>query len=168
VPPTRFERAHTAPECRSRLGAAPLTYRVEFGGGAQVQFHGLPQDARDAQVERAADLADEPWDAVVLPPGDYPAFRETVFGSGQGILAFHVDDSARLIAFSTLSGSADSAARWTSRLMNMRRTFEPGRGTAAFRWRQLLSTVGLGIYLSTAVNRGQWLSRRVSARPAVA
>src|ERR1035441_8639860 len=97
-----------------------------------------------------------------------PGVRLWIVRFRSGILAFHVDDSARLIAFSTLSGSADSAARWTSRLMNMRRTFEPGRGTAAFRWRQLLSTVGLGIYLSTAVNRGQWLSRRVSARPAVA
>jgi hypothetical protein len=74
-----------------------VTYRVEFGGGAQVQFHGLPEDARDALVERAADLAEKPWDAVVLPPGDDPAFRETVFGSGQGILAFHVDESVRLI-----------------------------------------------------------------------
>jgi hypothetical protein len=33
-----------------------VTYRVEFGGGAQVQFHGLPEDARDALVERAATL----------------------------------------------------------------------------------------------------------------
>jgi hypothetical protein len=74
-----------------------VTYRVESGGGAQVQFHGLPEDARDALVKRAADLAEEPWDAVVLPPGDDPAFRETVFGSGQGILAFHVDEPARLI-----------------------------------------------------------------------
>src|ERR1700730_10998415 len=62
--------------------------------GAPVQFHGLPEDARDALGERAADLAEEPWDAVVLPPGDDPAFRERVFGSGQGILAFHVDRSA--------------------------------------------------------------------------
>ena len=72
-----------------------MTYRVEFGGGAQVQFHGLPEDARDALVERAADLAEEPWDAVVLPPGDDPAFRETVSGPGQGILAFHVDGSGQ-------------------------------------------------------------------------
>jgi hypothetical protein len=44
-------------EERPRLAPAPVTYRVEFGGGAQVQFHGLPEDARDALVERAADLA---------------------------------------------------------------------------------------------------------------
>src|ERR1035441_2938602 len=61
-----------------------------------------------------------------------PGVRLWIVRFRSGILAFHVDDSARLIAFSTLSGSADSAARWTSRLMNMRRTFEPGRGTAAF------------------------------------
>ena len=74
-----------------------MTYRVEFGGGAQVQFHGLPEDGRDALVERAVGLAGQPWDSVVLPPGDDPAFRETVFGSGHGILAFHVNGPARLI-----------------------------------------------------------------------
>jgi integrase len=28
-----------------------VTYRVEFGGGAQVQFHSLPEDAREALIE---------------------------------------------------------------------------------------------------------------------
>jgi hypothetical protein len=75
-----------------------VTYRVEFGGGAQVQFHTLPKDARDALVERAVDLAEIPWDnTAVLPPGDDPAFRETVFGSGQGVLSFHVNETAELI-----------------------------------------------------------------------
>ncbi|MGI8447258.1 MAG: hypothetical protein ACR2MP_08790 [Streptosporangiaceae bacterium] len=74
-----------------------MSYRVEFGGGAQFQFHTLPEHARDALVERAAELADRPWDAVVRPPGDDSRFRETVFGSGGGILGFYVDEDAQLI-----------------------------------------------------------------------
>jgi hypothetical protein len=38
-----------------------------------------------------------PWDVVVLPPGDDPAFSETMSGSRRGILSSHVDESARLI-----------------------------------------------------------------------
>jgi hypothetical protein len=37
-------------------------------------------------VERVTALVDEPWDAVVMPPGDDPAYRMTVFGSGYGLL----------------------------------------------------------------------------------
>lgn len=59
-----------------------MSYRVEFGGGAQVQFHSLPEHARDALIGRAAELAMQPWDAVVRPPGDDARFREAVFGSG--------------------------------------------------------------------------------------
>jgi hypothetical protein len=70
---------------------------VEFGGGAQLQFHTLPEQARDALIERAAELAGEPWDAVVRPPGDDPRFREAVFGSGSGILGFYLDEHAQLI-----------------------------------------------------------------------
>ena len=32
-----------------------------------------------------------------MPPGDDPAYRRTVFGSGWGLLTFHVDDVAELI-----------------------------------------------------------------------
>jgi hypothetical protein len=32
-----------------------------------------------------------------MPPGDDPAYRRTVFGSGLGLLTFHVDDNAELI-----------------------------------------------------------------------
>jgi hypothetical protein len=74
-----------------------MSYRVEFGGGAQVQFHSLPEEARDLMVERAVELADEPWDAVVRPPGNDPRFRETTFGSGNGLLGFYVNEDARLI-----------------------------------------------------------------------
>lgn len=74
-----------------------MSYRVEFGGGAQLQFHTLPPHARDALIERAAELADRPWDAVVRRPGDDPRFRETVFGSGGGILGFYLDEAAQLI-----------------------------------------------------------------------
>lgn len=46
----------------------------------------------------AVDLAERPWDdAVVRPPGDDPRFRETVFGSGNGILGFYVDELSELI-----------------------------------------------------------------------
>ena len=74
-----------------------MTYRVEFGGGAQVQFHTLPELARAELIERAVELADQPWDAVVRPPGDDRRFRETVFGSGNGLLGFYVDEAAQLI-----------------------------------------------------------------------
>jgi hypothetical protein len=74
-----------------------VSYRVEFGGGAQVQFHGLPKDAREALIERAVELADRPWDAVVRPPGEDTRFRETVFGGGNGLLGFYVDEGAQLI-----------------------------------------------------------------------
>jgi hypothetical protein len=43
------------------------------------------------------ELVDAPWDAVVMPPGDDPAYRQAVFGSGWGLLTFHVDDAAELI-----------------------------------------------------------------------
>lgn len=70
-----------------------MTYRVEFGGGAQVQFHYLPPDAREALVERAVGLAERPWDDVaVRPPGDDSRFREAVFGEGAGLLGLYVDE----------------------------------------------------------------------------
>ncbi len=74
-----------------------MSYRVEFGGGAQVQYHSLPEHAQDALIERAVELADEPWDAAVRPPGADTRFRETVFGSGNGLLGFYVDEAAQLI-----------------------------------------------------------------------
>jgi hypothetical protein len=33
----------------------------------------------------------------VLPPGNDPAIRETMFGAGYGLLSFHVDEAAKLI-----------------------------------------------------------------------
>ena len=74
-----------------------MSYRVEFGGGAQVQYHSLPEDAQDALIDRAVELTDDPWDAVVRPPGTDTRFRETVFGSGNGLLGFYVDEAAQLI-----------------------------------------------------------------------
>ena len=74
-----------------------MSYRVEFGGGAQVQFHSLPEGAREALIERAVDLADQQWDAAVRPPGTDTRFRETVFGSGNGLLGFYIDEDAQLI-----------------------------------------------------------------------
>ena len=74
-----------------------MSYRVEFGGGAQVQFHSLPEYARDALVGCATELATRPWDAVVRPPGEDPRFREAVFGAGRGILGFYLDEDVQLI-----------------------------------------------------------------------
>ena len=48
--------------------AGEVSYRVEFGGGAQVQFHSLPEHARDAVVDCAAELAGQPWDAIDPAP----------------------------------------------------------------------------------------------------
>ena len=62
-----------------------------------LQFHTLPEGAKDALIERAVDLAERPWDALVRPPGEDLRFRETVFGSGNGILGFFVDDVAEVI-----------------------------------------------------------------------
>jgi len=74
-----------------------VTYRVRFEAYALVQLHGLPREAFDALLDRVVELVEAPWDAVVMPPGDDPAYRRTVFGSGWGLLTFHVDDNAELI-----------------------------------------------------------------------
>lgn len=57
---------------------------------------GLPSDALGALAERAADLVDEPWDAIALFADD-PSFRRTTFGGGLGLLTFHVNDETELI-----------------------------------------------------------------------
>lgn len=74
-----------------------MTYRVEFGGGAQAQFHTLPAHARDALIECAVEISWKPWDAYIRPPGDDPRFRETTFGLGAGIIGFYVDDDTRQV-----------------------------------------------------------------------
>ncbi|MDN3351886.1 hypothetical protein [Actinomadura sp. DC4] len=75
-----------------------MIYRVEFGGGAEGQFHSLPKDAREALIERAVDLCEHPWDnAAIRPPGQGRRFRETIYGSGHGVLGFYVDDSAEFV-----------------------------------------------------------------------
>lgn len=74
-----------------------MSYRVWFEGAALLQLNGLPSAAFDALVDRVVALVDEPWDATVMPPGDDPAYRMTVFGSGYGLLSFHADDTAELI-----------------------------------------------------------------------
>jgi hypothetical protein len=55
-----------------------VTYRVRFEAYALVQLHGLPSEAFDALLDRVVELVDEPWDAVVMPPGNDPAYRHTV------------------------------------------------------------------------------------------
>ncbi len=74
-----------------------MTYRVEFGGGAHAQFHTLPAWGRDAMIERAVELSEQPWDATIRPPGTDTRFRETTFALGAGIIGFYVDDDARQI-----------------------------------------------------------------------
>jgi hypothetical protein len=81
----------------SLAGLADVSYRVRFEGAALVQLNGLPAAAFDALVERVVDLVDEPWDASVMPPGNDPAFRMTVFDAGNGLLSFYADDAAELI-----------------------------------------------------------------------
>jgi hypothetical protein len=81
----------------SPAGLAVVSYSVRFEGAALVQLNGLPAAAFDALVERVVDLVDEPWDASVMPPGDDPAFRMTVFDTGNGLLSFHADDTAEMI-----------------------------------------------------------------------
>jgi hypothetical protein len=74
-----------------------VSYRVRFQDRALAQLNGLPAEAFDALAERIVDLVDAPWDATVLPPGDDPAYRQTLFGGGFGLVSFHVDDDAELI-----------------------------------------------------------------------
>jgi hypothetical protein len=74
-----------------------VTFRVAFAGDAAMHFHTLPIQAQDAVVQRAADLAERPWDARILPPGDDPAFRGTVFGDGRGLLSFYLDETEATI-----------------------------------------------------------------------
>jgi hypothetical protein len=74
-----------------------VTYQVRFDGNALIQLHGFPEDAFEALLARVLELVDAPWDATVMPPGDDPAFRRTVFGTGWGLLTFHADDDAELI-----------------------------------------------------------------------
>jgi hypothetical protein len=74
-----------------------VSYSVRFEGAALVQLNGLPARAFDALVHRVTDLVDEPWDAVVMPPGDDPALRIAVFGAGYGLLTFYVNDTAEII-----------------------------------------------------------------------
>jgi hypothetical protein len=83
-----------------------MSYSVRFEGIALVQLNGLPSVAFDAIVERVTDLVKEPWDAVIMPPGDDPAYRITVFGSGLGLLTFTWTTLLRPSGSSTSPGSA--------------------------------------------------------------
>ena len=48
-------------------------------------------------IDHTVALADRPWDAAVRPPGADTRFRETVFGSGNGLLGFYIDEAAQRI-----------------------------------------------------------------------
>jgi hypothetical protein len=37
-------------------------------------------------------VAEEPWDATVLPPADDSNLREAIFGNGLGLIGFQVND----------------------------------------------------------------------------
>ena len=78
----------------SPAGLADVNYSVWFESAALVQLNGLPAAAFDALVARVVDLVDEPWDASVMPPGDDPALRMTVFDAGNGLLTSYADDIA--------------------------------------------------------------------------
>ncbi len=74
-----------------------MTYQVEFEGSALVQLNGLPEAAFDALVERVVTLVQEPWDADLITPRGDPAYRETIFGRGYGLLSFRVEEAIELI-----------------------------------------------------------------------
>jgi hypothetical protein len=38
------------------------------------------------------ELSEQPWDAVIRPPGTDTRFRETTCALGTGIIGFYVDD----------------------------------------------------------------------------
>jgi hypothetical protein len=74
-----------------------VNYQIQFDGDALIQLRGFPTDAFEALLARVVELVAAPWDATLMPPGRDPAFRETVFGNGWGLLTFYVDDVAELI-----------------------------------------------------------------------
>jgi hypothetical protein len=76
---------------------ASVTFRVVFAAGAAAQYHNLPPAAQESLVYRAVDLADAPWDASVLPPGNLASFREAILGDGRGLVDFYIDDEAETI-----------------------------------------------------------------------
>ncbi|HEY0718715.1 MAG TPA: hypothetical protein VGD68_13945 [Streptosporangiaceae bacterium] len=65
-----------------------MTHRILFERGALIQLNGFPRDAFDALVERVLELVEKPWDATVMPPGDDPAIRQTVFGRATACCPF--------------------------------------------------------------------------------
>lgn len=79
-----------------------MTYRFTFTSATARQAQGLPPAALDALVERVVALVEAPWDAEVMAPGSDPAYRETDFGAGLGLLGFHVDDARELITITGL------------------------------------------------------------------
>ena len=72
-----------------------MTYRVRFEAYALVQLNGLATLSMRYWNECRAGI--RALDAVVMLPGDGPAYRRTVFGSGWGLLTFHVADNTELI-----------------------------------------------------------------------
>lgn len=72
-----------------------MSYRVEFHASALAQLKGLPAEAFDALVERAVELVDAPWDAMMLYSNE-PAFRQTYFGTF-GLVSFHVHEATETI-----------------------------------------------------------------------
>ncbi len=71
-----------------------MIYEAKFEGKALVQLYGLPSVAFDALVDRVIDLVDAPRDADLEERRGDPAYRQTTFGQGLGLLSFRVDDLA--------------------------------------------------------------------------
>jgi hypothetical protein len=69
----------------------------------------MPPAAFDALVQRVVLLVDAPWDAAIMPPGSDPAYRITMFGSGNGLLTFHAGRERR--RDEGLQGTADALGR---------------------------------------------------------
>jgi hypothetical protein len=51
----------------------------------------------------------------VIPPDDDPAFRMTVFDTGNGLLSFYSDDLAETISYMQLLRRTPSTVRWEAR-----------------------------------------------------
>jgi hypothetical protein len=89
----------------ARLPVAALAVAVAALAVATV---GRPSDAFDALLERVPEPAEDHGDAVVMPPGDGPAYRRTVFGSGWSLPTLRVDNNTEPIRI------FDPAWRWRS------------------------------------------------------
>ena len=68
-----------------------MTYRVELGGRALKQMHGLPGRAFDSLIEATADVAGYPGGPLRTFPAGDPDVRRAEFGAA-GLVTDLIDD----------------------------------------------------------------------------